>query len=124
MELISFIEESNHDVLNWRFASIDQDIDAIHKILAFGQRAPLSHNLFTLLKDVKNADPHSLHSKKSKSIDLITKKNKFTYSYLTNLNIDKIPVLIIQRSENEQIILTGSDRTKSYLHDLFEKYAQ
>ena len=123
MELISFIGQSNHNLLNWRFASVDQNQDAILKIQSFGQRAPSSDNLFSLLQDVKNASPpHNF--KKDKASDVILKKNKTTHSYLTQLNIFKIPVLIIQRSDNEQIILTGSDSAKSYLNDLFDKYAK
>ena len=121
LELISYIGESRHDMLNWRFASVDQDDVALGKIAAFVQRAPTDDNLFFLLRDIKSASPKENINKKS--VDSILEKNKAAFSYLAHRNINKIPVLIIQKSENEQTILTGSDTAKNYLQDFFIKYA-
>lgn len=112
MELIASFESMNLAHINWKFANIDQDKESLQKIAEFMERAKKERDVFSLLLGIKKAQAKNGYGKQT--LKLIREKNRHTLQFLTNLGVNSIPVVLIDKANKSKLILQG--KNESLLH--------
>jgi len=110
LKLIEFL--SKHQITSTRFqlASIDQSPEALHKIALFLQNSTKEKNIFKILLESK----HKVAPSTGRNLQMIKKANKKAVSFLANMGINTIPVLIINTLQDEKRIFTTGESAINY----------
>jgi len=115
LDVINYLSTQNKVLqYEWRFATIDQDKASLQKIDYFIQKISPNKNPFILLSEIK--------SNKSDSAPIVLPNNNLqnigekTISFLSNANINSIPVVFIEEKNKKEFII-GSDA----IIDFFKK---
>ena len=114
LEVISFLAQHYPIAANIKLAAIDSDTRSLAKLSLFVQQAPVARNPFELLKDLKE----SAYATPATITDELKTQTKNGSIFLNNIGIKNIPVLIVDISENEKKILTGTSEIIPYLTSL------
>jgi hypothetical protein len=121
IDLISFIGQSDYTAVNWRLASTDLDKQSINKINTFLDELSPGINIFKQLQMTKERISLSPSVDDGKTI---LSKNKKTHSFMANIGISSIPLVVIETPDNRKEIIWGSEMAKKHLQLYFNKYAK
>lgn len=112
LQVIDRLATMDTNASTWRFASVDRDKNALMKISSFINQAPQTNNPFQLLKEIKEGQTTQTSIRND-----LYKRSKKALSFLSNMNINGIPTLIIKKSEDERQILTGSEAIIKHIEE-------
>jgi hypothetical protein len=112
-EIISYLADKNPKTNIWKFASTDQDIDALQRLASFVNQKDKADNPFLLLKNAELAFPTHKYV-----VDTLQHQTKKTLTYLANTGYSSVPLLIVKESATEEKLLLGTESTMKYLQTL------
>lgn len=113
LELIKHISQMNYQKYDWKFACIDEDNESLTKVSTFLENVQDNSNPFEQLSYVKEMVPEKPISLKKR--DVLQKKASQALSYLANIGIQTIPVIVIRETSASQKILVGTELAKKEL---------
>lgn len=103
-ELVSFLTDKPLPSVTWRFAAVDQNPEAIRRLSHFTALAASINNPHQALNASKLTENPELSGLSQQAI---RKHNRKTISFLSNLGINTIPTLVIDKHAGHLEILTG-----------------
>lgn len=114
LKVIQYLANQYPKFNNIQLASIDSDISSLQKIASFLEKQKEAENPYQLLGDLKKTPlPPDGMTHKS-----LAQKGTNSLTFLSNLGIREIPVLLVENSQYQKEILIGSDKILSFLSNL------
>lgn len=110
LEIIDRLAETNPQKDIWRLATIDKDNNSLMKISRFLDLVQQTDNPFLLISQIKQKSLEQHPIKRS----LKTKAEK-ALTFLGNLNINRIPLLVVEDTKTQRTILIGSHAIHKHL---------
>jgi len=104
-KVVAYLAEHPLDNVNWRLAAIDLDEKSLGRLDSFLREAPKDENIFSALEKAKKLKtPPKPTIAKAR---LLTRRARKALTFMGNLGITGIPLLIIEDAGNERTILSG-----------------
>lgn len=115
LDVVEYLADQTLPPAIWALAAIDQDQPSVNKLAAFHKQAANAANPFVALQAIKQDDA----SEYPFFTGTIRKNNGAARSFLSNIGINNIPVLLIESPDREKRLLIGSEKIINYFDDLF-----
>ncbi len=104
LDVISFLADQDLTGTVWRLAAIDQDNEALQQLTLFLQQAQDTSSPFALLKKIKQSSALATFS----PLPFLKETSTASRTYLNNLGINSIPLLIIDQHDDKIQFFSGS----------------
>jgi len=114
LEVIRFLSDNHPAEINIQLVAIDSDLTSLSKLSFFLRQTSESPNPFKLLANIKK-DNSLTDASVNENLKIQTQNG---LSFLSNLGITSIPVLISELNDKEKGILIGSDKIIPFLDNM------
>lgn len=106
LDVVSYLADNPIPEVNWHFASVDRSPESLRRLGYFLALAENSANIFKALEQSKTKTvPDQIKFNPA----AIKKHNEKTLSFLANMGINTVPVLIIEHSDSRKEIISGRE---------------